>query len=183
MEKLKKLICEQVTKLKSIIDFETLGKAFGISLGIVVAVVVITNLLYSEKKDIKRGFQIEFSADGKLVVKKEEKPVDLATMMKTADFDRGAKIFKKCASCHTIGKGEAPKVGPNLYAIIGRKRASTSFAYSDAMKTKGGAWDMESINQFITKPKDFVPGTKMAFAGLKKPQERADVIMFLRNQK
>lgn len=128
---------------------------------------------------IKRGFEIELSADGKPVVKKEEKPVDLASMMKLADLDRGAKIFKKCATCHTIGRGEAAKVGPNLFGVVGRQKASTAFSYSDAMKAKGGAWDVESINQFITKPKDFVPGTKMAFPGLKKPQDRADVILFL----
>ncbi|MBM3579805.1 MAG: c-type cytochrome [Alphaproteobacteria bacterium] len=131
---------------------------------------------------LKRGFEIEISADGK-PIKREEKVVDLASLMKLADIDRGAKIFKKCATCHTAGKGEAAKIGPNLFGIVGRARATTSFTYSDAMKAKGGAWDQESINQFITKPKDFVPGTKMAFPGLKKPQDRADVILFLEKQK
>jgi cytochrome c len=157
--------------------------AFGPSLGLAVAVVVFAviaaNLLYQPKKMVKRGFEIEIAVDGKPVAKKEEKPVDLASLMKLADFDRGAKIFKKCATCHTIGKGEAAKVGPNLYAVVGRKKASTAFSYSDAMRAKGGAWDVESINLFITKPKEFVPGTKMAFPGIKKPQDRADVILFL----
>ncbi len=183
MEKLKKIICEQLSKLKEVVDFRTLGKALAISLGIVIVTVLVTNLSYHEKKVVKRGFEIAVSTDGKPVEKKEEKPIDLATMMKTADLDRGAKIFKKCASCHSIGKGEAAKVGPNLYAVVGRAKAATAFAYSDAMKAKGGSWDIESINNFITKPKDFVPGTKMAFAGLKKPQDRADVILFLQKQK
>ncbi len=169
---------------KKITEFLKLQlKAFGPSLGLAICVtlfaVLIADLLYQPKKMIKRGFQIELSSDGKPVVKKEEKPVDLASMMKLADFDRGAKIFKKCATCHTIGKGEAAKVGPNLNGVVGRKRASTNFSYSEAMKAKGGAWDAESINQFITKPKDFVPGTKMAFPGLKKPQDRADIILYL----
>jgi cytochrome c len=161
------------------------GQAVATFLVLVLTVVAIlvADVLYRPKEVTKRGFEIVLSADGKPVAKKEEKPVDLATMMKTADIDRGMKIFKKCATCHSIGKGEAAKVGPNLYGVVGRKRASTAFAYSDAMKAKGGAWDSESINTFVTKPKDFVPGTKMAFPGLKKPQDRADVILFLEKQR
>jgi cytochrome c len=174
----RKLLRAQVKKMA-----KEMGPSFGLALAITLVAVFAADLLYQEKKMIKRGYKIEISATGK-VVKKEEKPVDLATMMKTADFDRGAKAFKKCASCHTAGKGEAAKVGPNLYGIIGRARASFSgFSYSEAMKSKGGSWDSESINTFITKPKDFVPGTKMAFPGLKKPQDRADVILFLQKQK
>jgi len=178
MEKIKEFLKAQFKPL-----VKALAPAFGISLGLVIFSILTTDLFYHEKKMIKRGFFIEISADGK-VVKKMEKPVDLAAMMKTADFDRGAKIFKKCATCHTAGKGEAAKVGPNLYGIVGKKRAGfQGFSYSDAMKTKGGSWDTESINIFVTKPKDFIPGTKMAFPGLKKPQDRADVILFLQKQK
>ena len=157
--------------------------SFAIALSITIFSIAFTALFYQPKKDIKRGFQIEISADGKAVVKKAEKPVDIETLLKTASVDNGAKIFKKCASCHTIGKGEAAKVGPNLYGIVGRARASTNFSYSDAMKAKGGAWDIDSINQFITKPKDYIPGTKMAFPGLKKPQDRADVLLFLQKNR
>lgn len=175
MEKIKKLLMAQL-KIN--------GVSFALALVLVIFAVIAADVLYHPKEVVKRGYQIELSSDGKPVAKKEEKPVDLATMMKTADFDRGAKIFKKCASCHTAGKGEAAKVGPNLYGVLGRKRAAfAGFSYSEAMKAKGGAWDAESVNQFITKPKDFVPGTKMAFPGLKKPQDRADVILFLQKQK
>jgi len=154
--------------------------AFAAAFLVVAFAILSSDLLYQPKKTIKRGFEIEVAVDGKAVEKKEEKPVDLATLMKTADFDRGAKISKKCASCHTFGKGEAAKVGPNLFGVVNRKKASMAgFSYSEAMKAKGGAWDIESINQFITKPKDFIPGTKMGFAGLKKPQDRADMILFL----
>jgi cytochrome c len=170
MEKIRQLLKSQII-------------AFAISVFLVTFCVFAANVLYQTKKVIKRGFQIELAADGKPLIKKAEKPVDLAAMMKNADIDRGKKIFKKCAVCHTIGKNEAARIGPNLFGVIGRKRASfTGFAYSEAMKNKGGTWDTESINQFITKPKDFVPGTKMAFVGLKKPQDRADVILFLEKQ-
>ena len=95
-------------------------------------------------------------------------------MIKNADIDAGAKVFKKCATCHTLTQGGANKVGPNLYGVIGKKRASISgFAYSNAMKAKGGVWTIEDMNIWLAKPKDFVPGTKMGFAGLKKDKDRA----------
>jgi cytochrome c len=182
MEKIKKIISKLRKKISNfkLADFKIQGIAFGFAILLVLFATLFSSLLYQQKKVIKRGFEIEISADGKPVVKKEEKPVDLATMMKTADIDRGAKTFKKCATCHSIGKGEAAKVGPNLYGVVGRKRGSfAGFSYSEAMKAKGGNWDSESVNSFITKPKEYLPGTKMAFAGLKKPQDRADVILFL----
>ncbi len=160
------------------------GPAIALAIGVVLFSAVLADLLYQPKPVLKRGFEIAVSTDGKPVEKKEEKQVDLASMMKTADADRGAKIFKKCASCHGVEKGGAAKVGPNLFGIVGKKRASSAgFSYSEAMKAKGGAWDQESINTFIAKPKDFIAGTKMAFPGLKKPQDRADVILFLERQK
>ncbi len=166
------------------VQLKAQAPAFAFSVAIVLFAVVAANILYRPKSVIKRGFEVAVSVDGKPVEKKEEKPVDLATMMKTADVDRGAKIFKKCASCHTVGKGEAAKVGPNLFGVVGRSKGSSAgFSYSEAMKAKGGVWNAESINTFITKPKDFIAGTKMAFPGLKKPQDRADVILFLEKQK
>jgi|LauGreSBDMM110SN_4_FD.fasta_scaffold67490_2 cytochrome c len=159
------------------------GLAVLASIALVILAILVSSLLYQPKQVVKRGYQIEIAADGS-VVKKVEVLVDFASLMKTADANRGAKTFKKCATCHTIGKGEAAKIGPNLYGVLGRKRGSfPAFSYSEAMKAKGGAWDSDSINQFITKPKDYLPGTKMAFAGLKKPQDRADVILYLQNQK
>ena len=144
---------------------------------------IIADLFYQPKIAKKRGYEIEIALDGKAVAKKVEKIVDLAELMKIADIDRGAKIFKKCASCHNAGKGEGAKVGPGLYGVVGRaKGIFAGFSYSEAMKAKGGIWDRDAINQFITKPKDYLPGTKMAFAGLKKPQDRADVILYLEKQ-
>lgn len=144
---------------------------------------IIADLTYQPKLLKKRGYEIEISADGKPVIKKEEKPIILAELMKIADVEKGAKIFKKCASCHNVGKGEGSKVGPALYGVVGRPKGSyAGFSYSEGLKSMGGIWDRESINQFITKPKDYISGTKMAFAGLKKPQDRADVILYLEQQ-
>ena len=175
MQKLKKILQTQ---------FKNFAPALGIALAAVVVATLLAHVLYQPKKVVRRGFQIEIAADGKEVVKAEVKPVDLASLMKIADLKRGEKIFKKCASCHVAKRGEGHKVGPNLFAVVGRARGSAAgFSYSPAMKAKGGAWDRTSIDAFITKPKDYLPGTKMAFPGLKKPQDRADVILFLESQR
>ena len=99
-----------------------------------------------------------------------------------ANVEAGKAIFmKQCFTCHTTDKGGANKVGPNLWDIVGRKKAShDGFSYSSALQSKGGDWSYEDINHMIVKPQGYVRGTKMAFAGLAKEQDRADVIAFLR---
>ncbi|MDP1961683.1 MAG: cytochrome c family protein [Reyranella sp.] len=99
-----------------------------------------------------------------------------------ANVDAGKAIFmKQCFTCHTTDKGGANKVGPNLWDVVGRKVAShAGFSYSSALQAKGGDWSYEDINHMILKPTSYVRGTKMAFAGLPKEQERADVIAYLR---
>ncbi len=100
----------------------------------------------------------------------------------SASVEAGKAIFQKqCATCHTIDKGGPNKVGPNQWNIVGRKKAShEGFSYSSALQAKGGDWTYEDINHMIFKPQAFVHGTKMAFAGLPKEQDRADVIAYLR---
>jgi len=154
--------------------------SFAVSFAVVVIAVLFADIAYAPKKIIKRGYEIELSKDGKPVAKKEEKPFDIASLMKNANIENGAKIFKKCATCHNADKGGGNKIGPNLYNVVDRKKASISgFNYSEAMLKKGGSWSRDDLNLFLTKPKEFVPGTKMGFAGLKKPQDRADVILYL----
>ena len=92
----------------------------------------------------------------------------------------GEKIFKKCAACHSINKGGANKIGPALWGIIGRKAGSyPDYKYSKAMIAHGKPWTFEEMDGFLTKPKDWIKGTKMSFAGLKKAKERASVILYM----
>ncbi|MHA1113860.1 MAG: c-type cytochrome [Alphaproteobacteria bacterium] len=105
---------------------------------------------------------------------------DLATRLATADIEAGAKLFRKCAACHTLDEGGAKKIGPNLWDIVGKSKAAGDFKYSSALADLGGEWDYDSLDAFLTKPKSFAPGTKMAFAGLKKADNRSDLIGFLR---
>ncbi len=114
----------------------------------------------------------------------EVKTVSMAEMLGTADMDKGAVVMKKCGQCHTWDKGGAKKIGPNLYGILGRSIASLAdFPYSDALKAKAGeTWTYEAMNTFLISPKKFAKGTKMVFPGLKKDSQRADLILYLRDQ-
>lgn len=106
----------------------------------------------------------------------EPLPVRLAS----ADIERGKTVAKKCISCHTFEKGQANKVGPNLFDIYGGPHAhAQGFAYSNAIKAKEGPWTAEDLEAFLLKPSAYAPGTKMAFAGLSSPGERAAIIKYL----
>ena len=109
----------------------------------------------------------------------EAKP--LPVLLAAGDTDAGKKVAKKCASCHTFDQGGKNKVGPNLYGIVGRNvAASEGFKYSGAMWDAGGNWDYVRLDEFLANPKAAMKGTKMTFKGIKKPEQRANVIFFLR---
>ena len=92
----------------------------------------------------------------------------------------GAKVFKKCLACHSITEGGANKIGPALWSVLGRTAGSVpGYKYSKAMAAHGKNWSFEEMNGFLIKPKDWIKGTKMSFAGLKKPEERAAVILYM----
>ncbi len=111
----------------------------------------------------------------------EEKAQPILDMIATADAAKGEQISKVCAACHVFTKGGPNGMGPNLYGVVGRAKGShPGFDYSDGMKKKGGNWTFEDLNKFLYKPKAFVDGTKMTFIGLKKPEDRAAVIAYLR---
>ena len=114
-----------------------------------------------------------------------EKPPELPPIgpkLKDANVEKGKALFvQQCFTCHTIDKGGANKVGPNQWNIVGRPKGShEGVSYSSGMKAMGGNWSYEDINHMIFKPTTYVKGTKMAFAGLAKEQDRADVIAYLR---
>lgn len=110
--------------------------------------------------------------------------VPIATLLAAADATKGAEVFKKCASCHTVTQGGANGIGPNLWGTLGEEigKGKGGYVFSEALSGKGGKWDFESMNAWLKSPKAFAPGTKMSFAGLSKPEDRANVLVYLNAQ-
>lgn len=110
--------------------------------------------------------------------------VPIETLLAKADPAAGEKVFAKCAACHTATKGGANGIGPNLYGVVGEAigQGAGGFAFSDALKSKGGTWNFDLLSQWLTSPRKFAEGTKMTFAGLSKGEDRANVIAYLNSQ-
>lgn len=109
-----------------------------------------------------------------------EEVVPIADLLTTASIEKGQKIAKKCVSCHSFDAGGANKVGPALYGVVDREIGGIgAFTYSGALADMGGVWDYDALNGFLENPKKYATGTNMAFAGLKKPKDRADIIAYL----
>ena len=107
-------------------------------------------------------------------------PADLGTLLASADANAGKTKIQLCVSCHDFTRGGPNRIGPNLWGVVGRPVAGhAGFAYSPAMKAHGGSWSYDSLFDFLASPARDIPGTKMSFAGLRRPEDRAAVIKYL----
>jgi cytochrome c len=141
---------------------------------------IVSSEVFHQERPEEMGYPIEgvvVEGDGATA----DKPI--AFYLASGDAAKGEAVFKKCAACHNAEPGGANALGPGLYGVMGNPVAGhPGFAFSEALKSKGGTWDWETMSQWLSNPKKFAPGTKMTFAGLGNPQDRADVMLFLNSR-
>jgi len=143
---------------------------------------IVSSKFFHEERPEKMGYAIEgVEAEGGSAAASGP---GLNTLLASADVAAGEKVFAKCAACHTSNQGGANGIGPNLYATVGEAigQGKGGFAFSDALKSKGGNWTFENLDHWLTSPREFAPGTKMTFAGLGNPVDRANLIAWLNTQ-
>ena len=145
----------------------------------------ITDVIYYVEKPEKSAYQVN-SVDSVASTSSIEEAsevsetTDIIGLFASTDASAGAKIFKKCAACHSIAEGGGNKIGPALWGVLGRKVGGVSdYKYSKALAAYNKPWTFEEMNGFLLKPKDWIKGTKMSFAGLKNEIDRAAVILYM----
>ena len=140
-----------------------------------------SGMVFASHDPHKPGYPIEDAEGGEGGGKSA---VPLPNLLAAADAAKGETVFAKCAACHTINQGGANGIGPNLYATMGEPigQGKGGFAFSDALKNVGGTWDFEKMDHWLTSPRKFANGTKMSFAGLSNPEDRANLIVYLNAQ-
>ena len=150
---------------------------------LVIGIGKLSNVIFYVEKPEKPGYAVEVqqaSTSTTAAATVEDKKVDIAALMALGDVNAGEKIFKKCAACHSINQGGANKIGPALYNVVGRKIGSVAdYKYSNAFVEYGKEWNFEELNGFLTKPRKWIKGTKMAYSGLRKEEDRASIIKYL----
>ena len=154
-----------------------------IALVLVIGINKMADVIYSVEKPEKSAYQVAnvTNANSSTTEVNSENAVagDVMTLFASVSLSDGEKVFKKCAACHSINKGGANKIGPALYNIIGRQAGSASdYKYSKGMVAYGKKWTPQEMDGFLENPKGWVKGTKMSYAGLKKPEERAALILY-----
>jgi cytochrome c len=130
----------------------------------------------------ERGYKIDVVEDAGAggAATTEAKPVEIAQFFAAASAEKGANLSKACASCHSLEQGGTHKVGPSLWGVVNAKVARhADYSYSTAMAGHGGEWSFQALSEFLEKPKKYVAGTKMAYAGMKKPEDRAALLAYL----
>ena len=171
---------------------------YGFEINKIIAAIILTIVIVlsiNKLADIVYNVKVPEDATNKVVKATETKEIskddnekaksgnDIKVFLDLGSIDHGKTVVKKCIGCHSVSKGGSNKIGPALWGVIGRKVGSISdYKYSKAMSGFGKNWDFEAMNNFLIKPKDYVKGNKMAFAGISKEKDRASLILYLNEQ-
>ena len=137
-------------------------------------------IFHVEKPDVQ-GYKVEVKMVSASATEEiAENQVDISALLALGNVEDGKKVFKKCAACHSITQDGKNKIGPKLYNVVGRAVGSVSgYKYSKALVSYGAEWNWEQLNGFLIKPASWIKGNKMGFAGLKKEEDRASVMLYL----
>ena len=166
------------------LEFNKIVAAILLASLIAMIVGTVANILYKPNLEMQqRGYSVAVTEDSTPVAgdQPKEVKVDIVVLMKSANAEVGKAVVKKCISCHSFEKGGPNKIGPNLWNVYGSEKGKLNgYKFSPAMMAKGGVWDEESLFAFLHKPSQYVPGTKMSFVGLNRPEDIANVIIFLK---
>ncbi|WND03315.1 cytochrome c family protein [Temperatibacter marinus] len=165
-------------------EFNKISAAVLSGILLIMVLSMASDVIYSKPTSDKLAYSVEVPETTAAAGAEAVKAPSLAELLQNADIGRGEKEFKKCVACHTSAKGEAHRMGPNLFDILGRKMASADGfgGYSTALKGEDREWSYDLMDQWLKAPKSVVSGTSMAFAGIRKPQSRANLIAYLRTQ-
>ena len=152
---------------------------------LVIGINKVADVIFYVEKPEKSAYQVESVTTVASNTSTETSSVsyesgNIMALFASTSAAEGAKVFKKCLACHSIEKGGPNKIGPNIFGVLNRKAGSVSgYKYSKAMLAYGKFWSFEEMDGFLTKPKDWIKGTKMSFMGLKSAKDRAAVILYM----
>lgn len=147
---------------------------------IIMGIREMANTVYAPSHDAESAYAIATNEVSPAVDELLEAP-SLAQLLAAGDPALGQRTYGRCRSCHTLEQGGGNRVGPNLYNVVGAILGTREgFRYSSALLAKGGAWSYEALDAWLASPRDYIRGNKMAYAGLRKPEDRANMILYLR---
>jgi len=149
---------------------------------LVIGINKVTDVIFYVEKPEKSAYQIENVSNvaSNASAKTSSEAGNIMAIFASTSAAEGAKVFKKCAACHSIAEGGKNKIGPALWGVLGRQAGSLpDYKYSKAMAAHGKKWSFEEMNGFLINPKEWIKGTKMSYAGLKSEKERAALILYM----
>ncbi|MDX2050094.1 MAG: cytochrome c family protein [Rickettsiaceae bacterium] len=168
-------------------EFNKISASILLSALVIMLTSKIVDVLYAPDLHPPRAYSVkidETSVPASDEPQNQEFTIDIKSLLEKASSEAGKALSVKCIACHTLNKGGQNRVGPNLWGIVGRKKASEAgYTYSTALSSLGGEWDEESLAKYLHKPQAYAKGTKMGFVGFSKQTDLADMIAFLKTLK